>query len=155
MSVQESKHLRRSALHAAACCAWCVLCLPFLLPAPARADEQADPVPVVDAGRGTCSVDFRVTDSNQKPIFNATIFVKIKYGFPGLRRLELEVGTNADGRARVTGLSSETRKEPLTFHVSYGEAFKTVLHYPAADCDKHFDVTLQTNPAAPTAPTGD
>ena len=100
-------------------------------------------------------MDFHVTDANRKPLYNATIFVKIKYGFLGLRRLELEVGTNGDGRARITGLSSKIRKQPLTFHVSYGEAFKTILHYPAADCDERFDVTLQTTSAAPTAPTGD
>jgi hypothetical protein len=152
--MQERKLLRPSALHAAACCAWWVLCLPFLLPAPARADQKADPVPAVDAGRGACSVDFRVTDSNKQPLFNATVYVKIKYGFLGLRRMELEVGTNADGRARVTGLSFRTRKEPLSFRVWYHDAAKTVLHYPAVDCNEHYDVTLDTKAQSPAPPTG-
>jgi hypothetical protein len=155
LSVQDGKPRGRSALHAVACGAWGLLCLALLLPASARAEEKADPVPVVDAGRGPCSVDFRVTDSNKQPLFNATVYVKIKYGFLGLRRMELEVGTNADGRARVTGLSSKTRKEPLSFRVWYHDAAKTVLHYPAVDCNEHYDVTLDTKAASPAPPTGD
>jgi hypothetical protein len=133
---------------------WGVLPLVLMLPAFARADEKADPVPVVDAGRGGCSVDFRVTDSNNQPLFHANVYVKIKYGFLGLRRMELEVGTNADGRARFTGLSSQTRKEPLSFRIWDHDAAKTVLHYPAAECHKHYDVQLDTKPGAPGPPTG-
>lgn len=134
-------------------CAWSVLTLALMLPALALAAEPKDPVPTVDAARGTCTVDFRVMDSNKKPLYNATIYVKIKYGFLGLWRLELEVDTNADGRARVTGLSSETRKEPLAFRVWYHEAAKTVLHYPALECNKQYDVTLDTQGDSPAAPT--
>jgi hypothetical protein len=134
--------------------AWAVLPLLLMFASPARADQKADPVPVVDAGRGGCSVDFRVTDSNKQPIYHATVYVKIKYGFLGLRRMELQVDTNADGRARVTGLSSQTRKEPLSFRIWYHDAAKTVLHYPAVDCNKHYDVTLDTKAASSAPPTG-
>jgi hypothetical protein len=127
--------------------------LALLLPASAQADEQADPIPVVDAGRGSCSADFRVTDSNQQLLFHATVYVKIKYGFLGLRRMELEVGTNADGRARVTGLSFRTRKEPLSFRIWYHDAATTVLHYPAVDCNKHYDATLDTKGESPAPPS--
>jgi hypothetical protein len=140
--------------HPAICCAWFALLVGFLLPRLAYGGPQKDPVPSVDAGRGPCSVDFHVTDSNRQPIYHATVYVKIKYGFLGLRRLELEVGTNGDGRARVTGLSSRTRKEPLSFRVWYHDAAKTVLHYPAVDCNKHYDVTLDTKAESPAAPTG-
>jgi len=115
-----------------------------MLPALALGAEQKDAVPSVDAGRGPCTVDFHVRDSNKKPIFNATVYVRYKYGLFGLRRMELQVGTNADGRARVTGLSFKTREEPLAFRVWYHDAATTVLHYPAADCDEQFNVTLQT-----------
>ena len=98
-------------------------------------------------------MDFHVTDANQKPLYNATIDVKIKYGFLGLRRMELEVGTNGDGRARVTGLSSRIRKQPLAFRVWYHDAAKTVLHYPAVDCNKHYDVTLDTKAESSPSPS--
>ena len=149
-----SRQSRRPRRYAWARWAWAVLPLALMLPALALGAEQKDSIPTVDAGRGSCSVDFRVTDSNKQPIYHATVYVKIKYGFLGLRRMELQVDTNADGRARVTGLSFKTRKEPLSFRIWYREAAKTVLHYPAVDCNKHYDVTLDTKAAPSAPPTG-
>src|ERR1700691_2515864 len=60
-------------------------------------------VPAIDGGIGTCSADFIVNDADGKPVYAATIKVHIEYGFMYLRKLDLQVGTNADGKARVTG----------------------------------------------------
>jgi hypothetical protein len=150
-----SRQSRRPLRRVVARWAWAALPLLLMLPPPARADQKADPVPAVDAGRGPCSVDFRVTDSNKQPLYHATVYVKIKYGFLGLRRMELQVDTNAGGRARVTGLSFKTRKEPLSFRIWYREAAKTVLHYPAVDCSEHYDVTLDTKATSPAPHTAE
>src|SRR5208282_1208927 len=84
----------------------------FLLAAlslPAAQAQNAPPVdpksvPVIDAGIGSCSVDFTITDPSQAPVYAANIKVHIAYGFLYLHKLDLEVGTNASGKARFTGL---------------------------------------------------
>ena len=53
-------------------------------------------VPVVDGGIGQCSADFTVTDAEGAPVYAAKIKVHIAYGFMYARKLDLEVGTNAD-----------------------------------------------------------
>src|SRR5437762_8851980 len=65
---------------------------------------QAPQIPVVDGGLGSCRADFTVKDDSGKPIYNAKVSVTIKYGFLNKRKAELEVGTNSDGKASVTGL---------------------------------------------------
>jgi len=98
-------------------------------------------VPVIDAGLGPCSVNFVVTDSENKPIYNAKIDVTIRYGFMGTHKSELEVGTDSDGKARVTGLL-EKMKKPLEFHITSGSLTKTVTHNPTSKCDANVNVTL-------------
>jgi hypothetical protein len=98
-------------------------------------------VPVVDAGLGSCSADFTVKDGAGKPIFNAKISVTIKYGFHSLRKTQLEVGTNSEGKARVTGLPNLPKK-PLEFSIKSGTASTTVTDDPSTNCNAVFDVTL-------------
>src|SRR5271170_2930600 len=76
-------------------------------------------VPVIDGGIGPCSADFTVTDSGTTPVYDAKIRVHIAYGFMNLHKLDLEVGTNASGKARFTGLPDRT-KRGLFFRASEG-----------------------------------
>jgi len=62
------------------------------------------PVPQVDAGIGPCTANFTVSEANQKPLYNAEISVLIAYGFMGLKKMDLKVGTSSEGRARFVGL---------------------------------------------------
>lgn len=98
-------------------------------------------VPVVDGGLGSCRADFTVKDGSGKPIYNARIHVIIKYGFLNKRKAELEVGTNSDGKARVTGLPNLPKK-PLEFFIKSGTVEKTVTDDPSDNCNATFDVTL-------------
>ncbi len=98
-------------------------------------------IPVVDGGLGSCRADFTVKDSSDKPIYNAKIHVIIKYGFLSKRKAELEVGTNSDGKASVTGLPN-LPKRPLEFTVKSGTVEKTVTDDPSNNCNATFDVTL-------------
>jgi hypothetical protein len=102
---------------------------------------QSPEVPVVDGGLGSCRADFTVKDGSDKPIYNAKIHVTIKYGFLSKRKAELEVGTNSDGKARVTGLPN-LPKRPLEFSVKSGTVEKTVTDDPSDNCNATFDVTL-------------
>ena len=99
-------------------------------------------VPSIDAGLGPCTVDFTVTDSQRKPIYNAKISVRIKYGFLGLRRIDLEIGTNSNGKARFTGLPEAAKKPPLEFVTRYRKWTDTVWYWPAVSCHKEYAVEL-------------
>ena len=58
----------------------------------------------MDGGAGPCLLDLRVTGTDAKPVHAATIKIHIAYGFGGIRRLDLEAGTNSDGKVKFTGL---------------------------------------------------
>ena len=77
-------------------------------------------VPSVDAAIGTCAADFTVTDADGKPVYNAKVRVHIAYGTFSIRKLDLEVATNVDGKARFTGLPNRL-KRPLVFQASEGD----------------------------------
>ena len=103
--------------------------------------SQSPQIPVVDGGLGSCRADFTVKDGSDKPIYNAKIHVLIKYGFLSKRKTELEVGTNSDGKARVTGLPNMP-KQPLEFTIKSGTVEKNITDDPSDHCHANFDVTL-------------
>ena len=102
---------------------------------------QEPQIPVADGGLGSCRADFTVKDGSDKPIYNAKIHVTIKYGFFDKRKTELEVGTNSDGKASITGLPNLPKK-PLEFTVKSGTVSKTITDDPSENCTAKFDVTL-------------
>jgi len=112
----------------------------FLLDEGATVADSPE-VPVVDAGLGSCRADFLVKDGADKPIFNAKISLTIKYGFLSKRKSEVEIGTNSDGKARVTGLPNLPKK-PLEFAIKSGEVSTTVTDDPFTNCNAVFNVTL-------------
>lgn len=103
---------------------------------------QDQVVPVVDGHLGRCTADFTVTDVDNKPLYDAKIDVTIRYGFLGLRRMSLQVGTNGDGRARVAGLPDKSDKK-LYFKITSGTLSDTVLMNISDGCNARFDVTLK------------
>lgn len=106
----------------------------------AFAGDQKD-IPSVDGGVGACTADFTVHDDASKPIYNAKINVTLHYGFMNLRKTELQVGTNSDGKARFTGLPNFPKK-PLEFTIASGTVSKTITDDPSNNCNGTFDVTL-------------
>jgi len=102
-------------------------------------------VPVIDGGIGTCSADFIVTDANGAPVYAAQIKVHIAYGFMYMRKLDLEVGTNADGKARFTGLPDRV-KHGLFFEASEADRTAEAFDDPAATCKNQFTVVLRKKP---------
>ncbi len=106
---------------------------------------DAKSVPVIDGGIGTCSADLTVTDANGGPVYAAKIKVHIAYGFMYLRKLDLEVGTNADGKARFTGLPDRV-KNGLFFEASEGDRTAEAFDDPATTCKNQFTVVLRKKP---------
>jgi len=102
---------------------------------------DAKAVPVIDGGIGPCSADFTVTDSTGAPVYAAKLKVHIAYGFVNAHRLDLEVGTNADGKARFIGLPDRI-KHGVYFHASEGDRVGEAFDDPANTCKAQFTITL-------------
>jgi hypothetical protein len=104
---------------------------------------KAAEVPVIKGELGPCSADFTVTDSANKPLYDAKIHVTARYGFMSKRKTELEVGTNSDGKGRIEGLPDKVKK-PLEFQIRHAQLVKSLLHDPATECHANFTVALGT-----------
>ncbi len=97
-------------------------------------------VPVLKAGLGDCSADFTVTDADSKPVYLATIHVRLRYGFMSLKRMDLEVGTNSDGKARVEGLPAKAR--PLNYEIVKDATRRIVTQDLSTVCNGTYAVSL-------------
>ena len=106
-------------------------------------------VPVIDGGIGPCSADFTVTDNSGAPIYAAKIKVHIAYGFMNARKLDLEISTNVDGKARFTGLPDRV-KRGLFFEASEGDRTGNAFDDPLKTCQAQFPITLR-KPTTPPA----
>jgi len=128
----------------------------FSAPAPSQAtpppvDEKAaqkpDPKSIaeVDAGLGPCTADFTITDEAGAPVYAANIRVHLAYGFANLHKFDLQVGTNANGKARFVGLP-ENSKQGLFFRASEGEREGSAFDNPAKTCKAQFTIVLRKKP---------
>ena len=118
-----------------------LLCLPYVK---GQSSSSADPksVPVIDGGIGPCSADFTITDANGAPVYAANIRVHIAYGFLSAHKLDLEVGTNAAGKALFTGLPEKT-KQGLFFQASEGKREGSAFDDPSKTCKANFTIALE------------
>jgi hypothetical protein len=112
--------------------------------------QSAEKPAVVDGGLGRCSLEVTVLGPDSKPVYAASVKVHIAYGFGGFRKLDLEVGTNADGKAKFTGLPSRVRRPPLEFGATKDDLSGTLDYDPATECVAAHKITLQKNAPATT-----
>ena len=131
----------------------CVLCsilvaVPLLSLAQATAPNEK--VPVMEGGAGPCSIELTVLGADGKAVYGATVKVHIKYGFGGIRRLDLEAGTNSDGKVRFAGLPARVQRPPLEFRASKDEFTGIAAFDPSTECQARHDITLEK----PKAPDG-
>jgi hypothetical protein len=103
---------------------------------------EAKTIPVIDGAAGPCSADFTITDASGAPVYAAKVSVHIAYGFMSIRKLDLEVGTNADGKARMTGLPDRI-KHGILFHASEGDRTGEAFDDPANTCKAQFPITIR------------
>jgi len=118
---------------------WLIAALAF----PLAAAQSSNPTetPVLKANLGNCSADFVVHGSDGQPVYNATIHVRVRYGFMSLKRSDLEIGTNADGKARIEGLPAKAK--PLAYDIRKETATAAVAQDVEAMCNASFDVALK------------
>ena len=108
-------------------------------PAPSPTQET----PTIDGAAGPCSVDLTVTDGHGKGVYAATVKVHIAYGFGGIRKLDLEVGTNSEGKVRFTGLPFKIHNPPLEFHANKDDLTGLATVNPATECQAKHDMILE------------
>jgi hypothetical protein len=96
----------------------------------------------VDAGLGPCTADFIITDDAGQPVYAANIRVHIAYGFMNLHKFDLQVGTNADGKARVIGLPNAS-KQGFFFRASEGGREGSAFDDPSKTCKAQFTIVLR------------
>ncbi len=118
----------------------------FLLPVSAQNAPAPHSVPIVDGALGPCSADFTVNDVAGKPVYNAKVSVRVNYG--RFHKLDLEVGTNVDGKARFAGLPMNPRRG-LFFEATEGERTGSAFLDPSVTCKAQFTVTVR-KPSTPT-----
>ena len=110
---------------------------------PSPAPTPAQEVPAIDGNAGPCSVDLTVTDGQGKGVYAATVKVHMAYGFGGIRKLDLEAGTNSDGRVRFKGLPAKVHNPPLEFHASKDDLTGLASFNPATECQAKHDIILE------------
>ena len=109
---------------------------------PHRRAGHPQAIAEVDAGLGPCTADFTITDDAGSPVYAANIRVHIAYGFMNLHKFDLQVGTNADGKARFIGLP-ETTKQGLFFRASEGDREGSAFDDPSKTCKTQFTIVLR------------
>jgi hypothetical protein len=109
------------------------------------AQSVASAIPSIDGGIGPCTADFTIVDDVNKPVYAAKINVHIAYGFMNARKLDLQVGTNIDGKARFTGLPDHI-KHGIYFHASEGDRSGEAFDDPANTCKAQFQITIRKQP---------
>jgi hypothetical protein len=85
--------------------------------------------------------------ANGKPVYAATVKVHIAYGFGGMRRLDLEAGTNSDGKVKFTDLPRRVARPPLEFHALKDEFEGVAAYDPSTECQAKHDITLEKSKA--------
>jgi hypothetical protein len=113
----------------------------------AQRQSHNEKVPVMDGGAGPCSLELTVIGADGKPAYAATVKVHLAYGFGGIRRLDLEAGTNSDGKVKFTGLPAKVHRPPLEFHASKDEFEGVVAYDPLTECQAKHDLTLEKSKA--------
>lgn len=116
----------------------------FALAASLLAQQPSAPKPevaVLKAGLGDCSADFVVKEADGMPAYGANVHVRVRYGVFGIKRADLEVGTNANGEARIEGLPVKARL--LVYDVQKAGKKATAEQNVDLNCRARYELTLK------------
>jgi len=108
----------------------------------AQTGAAAVPPTEISAELGTCSALITVTGADSKPIYNAKVTTRIRYGLLGVKKLDLETFTSAAGQVKIVKLP-EVPKKPVYIYVSKDDKLEMVEFMPDVHCNATFDVVLK------------
>ena len=133
---------------------FCVLCSIVMVAASpfswAQTQSSKEEVPVIKGDVGPCSLALTVIGGDGKPAYAAKVKVHIAYGFGRFHRLDLEAGTNSDGKVTFAGLPQRVSRPPLEFHASKDEWLGIATYDPSVECEGKRDITLEKQKAPDT-----
>src|SRR3954469_18647479 len=110
---------------------------------PGEKPPVAAQVPVIDGAAGPCSLELTIMGADAKPVYNATVKVHIAYGFGGFHHLDLQAGTNADGKVKFTGIPIKVHNPPLEFDATKHQLEGSLNYDPTAECHAQHDLKLE------------
>jgi hypothetical protein len=96
----------------------------------------------ISADLGICFAFISVTGIDLKPIYGAKITTRVRYGLMGVKRLDLEAYTDANGQVKITNLP-EILKKPMYIYINKGEMQEIVEFKPDVRCRATFNVQLR------------
>jgi hypothetical protein len=96
----------------------------------------------ISADLGACSALITVTGADSKPVYNAKVTTRIRYGLMGAKKLDLETFTSAKGQVKIARLP-ELPKKPIFIYISKDDKLETVEFKPDVHCIATFDVRLK------------
>jgi hypothetical protein len=108
---------------------------------PAQSDSSK--VPVIDGGIGPCSLELTISGMDAKPVYNATVKVHIAYGFGGFHHLDLQAGTDSDGKVKFTGIPIKVHNPPLEFNATKDQLEGSLNYDPTTECHAQHDLKLE------------
>jgi hypothetical protein len=111
-------------------------------PGLAQSGTAAVPPTEISAELGTCSALINVTGADSKPVFSAKVTTRVHYGVMGLKKLDLETYTSANGQAQIVKLP-EVPKKPIYIYISKDDKLETVEFKPDVHCRATYDVQLK------------
>jgi hypothetical protein len=121
----------------------CTIVLAVSLQTQAQSNEKVpEKVPMIDGNAGPCSAELTVLGADGKPAYAATVKVHIKYGFGGMHRLDLEAGSNSDGKVKFIGIPARVQRPPLEFRATKAELSGIAVVDPSTQCQAKYDITL-------------
>jgi hypothetical protein len=104
--------------------------------------QQPDDIPATDAQSGPCSIELTVLGTDARPVYAARIDYHAAYGFMGTHKLDMAVYTNAQGKAKFTGIPAKVKKPPIEFRASKDDLFGVATVDPAAECQAKHDIVM-------------
>jgi hypothetical protein len=109
----------------------------------AEKPPAASQIPVIDGAIGPCSLELTVSGVDAKPVYNATVKVHITYGMGGFHHLDLQAGTNSDGKVKFSGIPIKVHHPPLQFDATKDALQGSLSYDPAAECHARHDLKLE------------
>ena len=110
---------------------------------PGEKPPAASQIPVIDGAVGPCSLELTILGTDAKPVYNATVKVHITYGFGGFHHLDLQAGTNSDGKVKFTGIPIKVHHPPLEFNAAKDQLEGLLNYDPSAECHARHDLKLE------------
>jgi hypothetical protein len=104
--------------------------------------QQADDIPTTDAASGPCSIELSVTSADGKPVYAARIDYHAAYGAFGAHKLDMGVYTNAQGKAKFTGIPAKVKKPPIEFNAKKDDLVGVATMDPATECQAKHDIVM-------------